>query len=294
MARRRRHRSEYSRAGAGLDPFECNRHQRRATDCRRRHPGRPGSSFPSESALGQSPPTPSGSGTLHSGSRSCVGFRNWINPVAGSRDEARMTLLPRLKRLGPLVCGGLFGLALWFDVPELSSRLDAQAQPEPLGYGAAQAEQGQAAYAEHCASCHGQFLDDGAFAPPVRGIDFQQKWGPLSGEALFTYLSTKMPPERPGALGDKTYAEILAYILQENGAPPGPRDVPADPAAFKGIGPPGWPRVSGGGLAPGVAIPPPPPRTNPIDTLRPVTDAMLTRPPDGEWLSWRRTYAAFG
>jgi len=192
------------------------------------------------------------------------------------------------------VCGGLFGLALWFDVPELSSRLDAQAQPEPLGYGAAQAEQGQAAYAEHCASCHGQFLDDGAFAPPVRGIDFQQKWGPLSGEALFTYLSTKMPPERPGALGDKTYAEILAYILQENGAPPGPRDVPADPAAFKGIGPPGWPRVSGGGLAPGVAIPPPPPRTNPIDTLRPVTDAMLTRPPDGEWLSWRRTYDAFG
>ena len=79
-----------------------------------------------------------------------------------------MTSLPRFKRAGPVVCGGLMGLAIWFGAPELSSRLDAQSQPVPLGYGAAQAEQGQSAYVEHCASCHGQNMDDGPFAPPLK------------------------------------------------------------------------------------------------------------------------------
>src|SRR5262249_33457021 len=41
-------------------------------------------------------------------------------------------------------------------------------------------------------------------------------------------------------------------------------------------------------------IPPPPPTLNPLDKIRPVTDAMLMTPPEGEWLSWRRTYDAFG
>jgi alcohol dehydrogenase (cytochrome c) len=33
---------------------------------------------------------------------------------------------------------------------------------------------------------------------------------------------------------------------------------------------------------------------NPLDKIRPVTDALLTKVPDGEWLLWRRTYEAFG
>jgi alcohol dehydrogenase (cytochrome c) len=52
--------------------------------------------------------------------------------------------------------------------------------------------------------------------------------------------------------------------------------------------------VQGGGLAPGVVLPPSPPRRNPLDTIRPVTEAMLTHVEDGEWLLWRRNYEAFG
>lgn len=33
---------------------------------------------------------------------------------------------------------------------------------------------------------------------------------------------------------------------------------------------------------------------NPIDNLSPVTDEMLTDPPDGDWLMWRRTYDGWG
>jgi glucose dehydrogenase len=58
--------------------------------------------------------------------------------------------------------------------------------------------------------------------------------------------------------------------------------------------PPDWPRAGGGGLAPQVTIPPPPPRANPLAALHPVTEAMLQRPPDADWLLWRRTYEALG
>ena len=49
-------------------------------------------------------------------------------------------------------------------------------------------------------------------------------------------------------------------------------------------------------MAPGVLLPPPPApgRPNPLEALRPVTDAMLRDVAAGDWLLWRRTYDAFG
>jgi alcohol dehydrogenase (cytochrome c) len=176
----------------------------------------------------------------------------------------------------------------------VADRVHAQQQAAPLSYTSDQAEKGQAAFAEHCASCHGQNLDDGAYGPALKGADFRQRWGSRSAEPLFSYTNTKMPPSRPGTLGDTLYAQLLAFILQENGAPSGARELPADPDALKAMGAPNWPRAGGGGLAPQVVLPPAPPRSNPLDKIRPVTDAMLTKVPDGEWLLWRRTYDAFG
>ena len=176
----------------------------------------------------------------------------------------------------------------------ISTRLIAQGPPAAIGFTAEQAQRGQAAYAEHCASCHGANLDDGAFAPPLSGTDFRQKWGDQSPEALFTRTSTAMPPARPGSLPDETYADLLAYILRENGARAGSRPLPSGSAALKALAPPSWPRGGGGGLAPGATIPPAPTRANPLQKISPVTEAMLTRVPDGEWLTWRRTYDAYG
>jgi alcohol dehydrogenase (cytochrome c) len=187
--------------------------------------------------------------------------------------------------------------AVWLGIDLLdlrSARVDAQAQPALVSFTEAQAAQGQAVYAEQCASCHGANLDDGAYGPPLKGNDFRTKWSARSAEPLFTFTSTKMPPTTPGTLGDAKYAQLLAFMLLENGAPNGTSELPGDPDKLAALAPPAWPRPGGGGLAPRASVPPPPPRANPLNAIRPVTDAMLTKPADGSWLTWRRTYEAYG
>ncbi|MEO5741665.1 MAG: cytochrome c, partial [Vicinamibacterales bacterium] len=78
-------------------------------------------------------------------------------------------------------------------------------QPQPAAGGVfttAQAQSGQAAYAQQCAGCHGQDFRGSADAPSLQGADFQAKWGPKAVNELFTYLVQTMPPTNPGALGE--------------------------------------------------------------------------------------------
>lgn len=179
-------------------------------------------------------------------------------------------------------------LLVWISPPA------AAQQPEraPATYTAEQADAGLAAYRRHCASCHGDNLDDGPFAPPLRGIAFREKWRVRPVEALLAETAATMPQDRPGALGDETYVELTAFMLQENGVEAGPTELPSDPTALARLSP-GW-TSQGGGLSAGVVLPPVPARRNPLDAIRPVTDAMLKRPDDGDWLLWRRTYDASG
>src|SRR5262245_35658554 len=171
------------------------------------------------------------------------------------------------RRRVALVLGGVLAVLIGTSA---RPQINAQSANTPISFTVAQADQGQAAYLEQCASCHGQYMDDGQFGPPLKGVDFRSRWAGRRADALFTYLSTSMPPERPGSLGDARYAQLAALILQENGTPPGEREFPTDPEALKAMAAPNWPNVQGGGLAPGVTIPPAPRRTNPLDALRPV------------------------
>ena len=171
--------------------------------------------------------------------------------------------------------------------------IEAQSAATAISFTSVQADQGQSVYVEQCASCHGQYLDDGQFGPPLKGVDFRARWS-RPADALFTTMSASMPPARPGTLGDTSYARLLAFILQENGSQPGERELPGDPDALKAMASPDWPPVQGGGIAPGVKIPPPPPRITPLDKIRSVTEAMLNKVPEGDWLMWRRSYDASG
>jgi len=180
-----------------------------------------------------------------------------------------------------LIPTALFAIAL----PSL-----AQSQGAPT-FTAAQATEGQSAYAQNCAGCHGQSLDDGEFAPPVKGTAFTAQWGGKSVGELFTFISTKMPPSNAGALGDETYLQITAFILQSNSVPLDAKNLPGgDPGSANGR--PRTPASAspGGGLSPFASLIPAPPQTNPLDGLTPVTDALLQNPPASEWLTWRRTY----
>ena len=206
-----------------------------------------------------------------------------------------MTSIRRCSTWWRVAVGGLLGPGLWFAASAgfEGSGLAAQS-PTRLSFTDDQAEQGRAAYDERCASCHGAHLDDGEFAPPLKGIDFRERWRSEPPAALFALTSDTMPQDRPGALDDATYAALLAYIYQENGSAAGAEALPDDHDLLAAIAPPRWRRGGGGGLAPGAALPPYPIPRNPLDRLRPVTDAMLEHVTPDDWLLWRRTYDAYG
>ena len=99
----------------------------------------------------------------------------------------------------------------------------------PVPFTAEQAGQGQVAYDHSCKDCHGSSLDNGEFGgAPLRGSYFRKKWGSGSVAALYGYMKTKMPPDRPGALSDKVYADLVAFVLEANGYKPGDRQLPAN------------------------------------------------------------------
>lgn len=166
------------------------------------------------------------------------------------------------------------------------------AQEVALSYTAAQAEQGKAAYEQHCVACHGPSLNDGPLGSPLRGPTFIAKYGGRTLDALFTTLSSTMPTTAPGSLDRRTYAALTAYVLQANDISAGEQELPGDVAQLARM----W--VPAGGFSfmtfsPYVARPPVD-RPNPLARYTPVTDALLRDPPPDEWLVWRRTYDTHG
>jgi alcohol dehydrogenase (cytochrome c) len=205
----------------------------------------------------------------------------------------KTTNIQGIIRLGHFIAIGAF-LAVFAPF----GSLQAQGMARNIAtFTADQAALGKAAYAKNCASCHGQELSGGEFASSLRGASFSQNWGGKTAEALFTYISTKMPPASPGALGDQTYAQIVACILQTNGVQPADTELPSDTKALAAMIVPRGATQRSAPMMPFSPIAPPLPvvkLANPLDKFSPVTDAMLQSPPAEDWLLWRRTYDDHG
>src|SRR5438067_64399 len=87
-------------------------------------------------------------------------------------------------------------------------------------YTGAQAQRGQAAYADRCASCHR--ADLGGFSgPPLKGDLFMDRWREFNLSVLYGLIKNTMPATAPGTLTEENYLDILAYILQTNDLPGG-------------------------------------------------------------------------
>ncbi|RYG99399.1 MAG: cytochrome c, partial [Alphaproteobacteria bacterium] len=93
---------------------------------------------------------------------------------------------------------------------------------------AEQAARGKTAYDANCVSCHGPDLISANYGPPLAGPYFAGKWPGQTVGALYTHTHDRMPPSRPASLGDETYADLVAYILQVNGVAAGDTELPAD------------------------------------------------------------------
>ncbi len=173
---------------------------------------------------------------------------------------------------------------------------------EPPAQAAAQVERGQTSYLRNCASCHGRNLDNGEFAPAIKGRSFLNNWGGRPVSEMAAYLRANMPPGRTTELSKDDYTALLAFIMNANGAPSDADRLPANslsPAANRVPGAPANEQAKLratrlGSLTPGARIPEWPKMPSPLDHYTPVTEALLVSPPDGEWLTWRRTHDALG
>lgn len=96
--------------------------------------------------------------------------------------------------------------------------------PPPISGGeaprftAAQAAAGRTAYTASCAVCHGSTLANGAYGVPLTGEFFKTRWSRRSVAALLERTRKTMPPAAPGSLAAQTYADVVAYMLEVNGA----------------------------------------------------------------------------
>jgi mono/diheme cytochrome c family protein len=92
-----------------------------------------------------------------------------------------------------------------------------------------QAKRGEEAYQGTCAACHGtELVSVDNETPSLTGPRFDVSWvGKTIGER-FDAMRKTMPATEPGSLDEKTYADIIAYILKFNGYPAGTQELPAD------------------------------------------------------------------
>jgi alcohol dehydrogenase (cytochrome c) len=186
----------------------------------------------------------------------------------------------------------------------------ASAQPPPLPAAAsftdAQAQAGRALYDQNCAGCHGRNLEGSGDAPALAGATFMLTWRTKMVSELFGQILQTMPPTSPGSLGETTSLNVTAFILQSNGAAPGPqpltpsaatpiaslatRPQTADPAAGRGRGGRGGvaaapvARGAGPSTARGVSV------AGEVKNYQPVTPANLKNPPAADWLIFGRDY----
>ena len=90
---------------------------------------------------------------------------------------------------------------------------------KPVSFADNQATRGAKLYKEVCTDCHGDHLQGGLIGgPPLRGSAFDKKFAsgaPVS--ALFGFVSGMMPPDAPGQFSPAEYADVIAFILRENG-----------------------------------------------------------------------------
>jgi mono/diheme cytochrome c family protein len=132
--------------------------------------------------------------------------------------------------LSAVVLAGLAlaGLALAAFAPAPQAAAQGSGQ-RPPAFTDAQVERGRATYVKNCQDCHGTTLDNGEFGgAPLRGSYFRQHWGSGDVSALFGYLNTLMPPDRPGQLSEQSYVDITAFILSSNGYAAAGEELTAD------------------------------------------------------------------
>jgi len=170
----------------------------------------------------------------------------------------------------------------------------ANAQDDLVTYTESQAAAGQMLYEARCATCHGYNLEGFELAPSLSGNFFTRRWG--SGTADNLALNVRRMPPNEVSLSELEATNVLAYLLSRNGVEAGDvalseeiqtlanYTIPAQEIVNRRFSPRSPSFATNGPVVP----------TSRLNTLTPVTNAMLLDPPAEDWLVWRRTHANLG
>lgn len=110
----------------------------------------------------------------------------------------------------------------------VSQQPDSAARTTSHGaYTVDQARSGARIFKEICANCH--------TASRFRDSTFLSNWKGRSVRDLFELVRTQMPLDNPGGLRRAEYADVLAYIFELNGLPPGDSTLPSDDTGLRRI-----------------------------------------------------------
>jgi alcohol dehydrogenase (cytochrome c) len=174
----------------------------------------------------------------------------------------------------------------------------------PAVYTAAQAAAGLAAYQTNCASCHLPDLTGRNEAPPLAGGNFMNQWGARTTTDLIRFTQATMPPSNRGGLSEETYAGIVAFFLQANGAAAGDRALAiSTPVRIDSVANGKMPAAleealakaatADQALAARASAPKGLTVAGQLKKYAPVTDAMLRNPNPADWLMARGNYQAW-
>ncbi|MGV8989381.1 MAG: c-type cytochrome [Cypionkella sp.] len=133
--------------------------------------------------------------------------------------------------LGP-VMSSVRGVAAAEQSPIRLAQANAAQVDHPASYSSEQADRGKKIFDKECVDCHGSTLRGGMNGgPPLRGVSFEEKYANgTPASVMYVFMDTLMPPNDPGRYSASGYADLMAYILKQNGFPEGaplPSDVDA-------------------------------------------------------------------
>jgi alcohol dehydrogenase (cytochrome c) len=174
-----------------------------------------------------------------------------------------------------------------------------QAAPRPGPFTAEQATAGRALYQSTCASCHLADMKGTFEAPPLAGANFLNTWRNRPASDLISRIRNSMPLTSPGSLSDQDAVNLVAFILQANGATASRQALAANSlvpigAVTTGATPPPAAQGDEEGGAPRAAAAPNRPLglivQGEVKNYVPVTDDMLLKPDPADWLIVRGGY----
>jgi alcohol dehydrogenase (cytochrome c) len=163
-----------------------------------------------------------------------------------------------------------------------------------------QAVAGRVLYQARCAACHLADLHGSNEAPALAGSNFLSVWQSRTTVDLFNRIRTSMPPNNPGSLSDQDSINIVAFILEANGAVAGLKTLTPGSAIPIGAVATGsntnvqaeaaaqLPSASVSSVSStGLLL------KGEVKNYVPVTDQMLLHPDPSDWLVVRGNYQAW-